>query len=580
MIRHRSPVPRLLPAVALVLLAAACGRGEQAAPPAPRTVLLTDDAPFDGAPDVAPDSTFLVFVSDRGGVRKLYRMDLPSGDVRALTGGPAVESDPRISPDGGRVAFVRREPTGGSLWILDAAGGTPAAVAADTSGLATPAWSPDGARLLAVSGARGLVLAEVPATGRSALVPADWPVPEDASDPWWAADGTLVYRSGPPEAGDLYALDTAAASTPRRLTRTDWDERSPCLRDGVLAFIADPGGVPQVQVARWPGEEPLASEALDSGRRTASRPVVWPGGGSVVYGERGGWAIATRPVNGGETTVLVPPEADNRHPVFDAEARNVFYTSDVDGNDEIYVVEVASLTVANLTTNPGRDFEPDFCPPLHRLVFVTERDGDENILTIDESGLDETVLAPSPARDVEPRFSPTGAEVAFVSDRAGSPDIWRVATGLAEPAPGDSTGGEPVRVTGNDHGAEHFPAWVEDGAALVFDADWSGRESLWRIDARNGGPAVPIPADTAAGSWDAHAAADPGGTRIVFTRCLGGDRDLWILELDGGKAVRAVSDPRTQEDHASFSPDGRNLVFQKGGAVNLVRRELTGSRRR
>jgi TolB protein len=405
------------------------------------------------------------------------------------------------------------------------------------------------------------------ATGEIPGEPAGWPVPVDASEPTWGADGTVVYRAGPPGAGDLYAYDPAGPAGPRPVTQTPFDERSPALRDGVLAYLANPEGHDRVRVLRL-GTGAEVPVELGRDPRNCFDPAVWPGGGSVVYTEEAGWAIRTRPAAGGEASTPVPPDAGNFDPVFDADARNIFFTSDRDGNDEIYVVELEAYTVANLTTNPGRDFEPDFSPATHRLVFTSERDGNQEILSIDESGLDEVFLAPDPARDSEPRFSPDGTRVAFVSDRAGSPDIWIV----------DAAGGEPARLTTDRTAAERYPAWVEGGSAIVYQSDRGGVERLWRIPAA-GGAAAPVSVDSEAGSRDTRPSASPDGKRVVFTRERNGDRDLWILDLASGRTAPAVTDSLNQDDGGSWSPDGSTLVYQSGGDRNLFRRALAGAER-
>ncbi len=558
-------------AASIALALTACGGASEKGTPGPRVNALTGRAAADRGADVSPDSTYLVFISDRDGGDDLYRMDFPTKAVTRLTRTAADESDPAVSPDGKSVAFIRTEPRGSSLWLLQNLGGdsdTATRTATDTSGLASPAWSPDGSRILCVSGARGFVLFPAGvATGELPGAPVDWPLPVDASEPAWGADGTVVYRAGAPGAGDLYAYDPAGSAGPRPVTRTPFDERSPSLRDGVLAYLANPEGHYRVHVLR-PGTGVEAAVELGRDPRNCFDPAVWPGGGSVVYTEEAGWAIKTRPAAGGEASTPVPPDAGNFDPVFDADARNIFFTSDRDGNDEIYVVEMEGYTVANLTTNPGRDFEPDMSPATHRLVFTTEREGNLEILSIDESGLDEVFLAPGPARDSEPRFSPDGTRVAFVSDRAGSPDIWIV----------DAAGGEPARLTTDGSAAERFPTWVEGGSAIVYQSDRGGEERLWRIPAA-GGEAAPVSLDSEAGSRDTRPSASPDGERVVFTRERGGDRDLWILDLASGRAVPAVTDSLNQDDAGSWSPDGSTLVYQSGGARNLIRRALVGAER-
>jgi Tol biopolymer transport system component len=557
-------------------LLVACAPREEAPPPPPRWTALTSGAAYDGEADVAPDSSFVVFVSTRDGVRGLYRLGVRSGEVTAIVETDETISSPAIFPvhkviyaAARRIAYI----TGGRLatcWM----DGTNPRIFTELPAGSSPTWSPDGARILYVSTEGAFMLADVDA---GTVAPAGWPLPEGASEPMWSASGTVVFLAGPAGHGDIYAFDPSRSDPPRRVTHTEWDERAPYLRDGLLAFTANPDGAYRPFAMRMDAREGTPPERLGPARTQAMDPVVWPGGESVLVSEEGGWAIRFRAVAGGEASTAVPPDADHRDPVFDAATKNIFYTSDADGNDDIYVVDLSDGNVANMTTSLERDLEPDFSPATHRLVFVAEREGNTEIMSIDESGLDELILAPSPAQDAEPSLSPDGSRVAFASNRAGSYDIWIV----------DAAGGEPVRVTTDDRGNERHPTWVDEGRALVFSADWISSGAADRVP----GPQFPaglgrIDVDTGKVTEltsgrdplasDTNPTANIDGTYVVFTRTLRDDADLWVLDLATGKAAPAVVDSLQNEDNGAYSPDGSTLTYQEGAARNLVRRYLSG----
>ncbi len=119
------------------------------------------------------------------------------------------------------------------------------------------------------------------------------------------------------------------------------------------------------------------------------------------------------------------------------------------------------------------------------------------------------------------------------------------------------------------------PCWGagELAGAIVFAAPDSAHVALWRMPAA-GGAATLLTSDPVAGAADSEPAVSPDGQWICFTRQRRGDRDLWLINTRVGRARSFVANPRGQEGHAEWSPDGRRLVYETGGAVNLYRADV------
>lgn len=90
----------------------------------------------------------LVFHSNRSGSDQLYRLDLDSGAVAALTEGPAVHEAPVVSPDGTTIALVRTEGEASRIAVLDRATGAVRALLDPGWRYAAAQWAPDGTALL------------------------------------------------------------------------------------------------------------------------------------------------------------------------------------------------------------------------------------------------------------------------------------------------------------------------------------------------------------------------------------------------------------------------------------------------
>jgi Tol biopolymer transport system component len=83
--------------------------------------LLTDD-PSDTGPEISPDGSTIVFMSERAGNWEVYRMDLDGQNLEALTTDDSSDGLPTWSPDGTRIAFVSNRDGQWSVWTMNSDG--------------------------------------------------------------------------------------------------------------------------------------------------------------------------------------------------------------------------------------------------------------------------------------------------------------------------------------------------------------------------------------------------------------------------------------------------------------------------
>ena len=105
-------------------------------------------------PQFSPDSTRLVFMSDRTGSRDLWISDDSGATARQLTTmGDA--GTPRWSPDGKKIAFDSHVHKYTAVWMIDASGGAPRLLVAGDFDNSVPNWSHDGKYLYFASNRTG-----------------------------------------------------------------------------------------------------------------------------------------------------------------------------------------------------------------------------------------------------------------------------------------------------------------------------------------------------------------------------------------------------------------------------------------
>jgi TolB protein len=118
------------------------------------------------------------------------------------------------------------------------------------------------------------------------------------------------------------------------------------------------------------------------------------------------------------------------HPAYDGEpawapdGASIAFSSNRDGDLDIYVLDVASGQIRQITDSPAPDYQPTWAPDSRQLAFTSWRDGNQEIYAIGLS--DSSLFGPAPALNLTdhpaPDHSPAwGADgrLAFVSDREG-----------------------------------------------------------------------------------------------------------------------------------------------------------------
>lgn len=160
-------------------------------------------------------------------------------------------------------------------------------------------------------------------------------------------------------------------------------------------------------------------------------------------------------------------------------------------------------------------------------------------------------LTTHPGRDFDPVLSPDGRWLAFCSDRSGNPDIW------IKPFPR----GTAVQVTRHPSD-DTEPAWMPDGKRLVFVSKRRDAEGdLWSVRIHSDGSPHGEPEQWT--NWlgfDGHPSVSPDGRRIVFSSRRSGQTDLWLLSVDSKRTVRLTCLGGT---HPAWSPGGDRIAFSR-----------------
>lgn len=227
----------------------------------------------------------------------------------------------------------------------------------------------------------------------------------------------------------------------------------------------------------------------------------------------------------------------------------VAFTSERDGNPEIYVVNADGSNPRRLTDNPALDGSPAWSPGGGQIAFFSTRDGNAEIYVMNADGSNQHRLTDNPAPDSYPAWSPDGTRIAFVSERDGNSEVYVM----------NADGSDPRRLT-DEAAVDAYPAWSPNGREIAFVSAREGAAEVFMMDA-DGSNVRRVTSLFGANGW--YPAWAPGGTLMTFTSERGGEADIYRMTPAGDNVVR-LTEKSGWLTTTDWSPDGQWIAFSAG----------------
>ncbi len=231
----------------------------------------------------------------------------------------------------------------------------------------------------------------------------------------------------------------------------------------------------------------------------------------------------------------------------------IAFTSDRDGNNEIYIMNPDGTAQTNLTRNKASDFQPAWSPTGAQILFASTREGMSNLYLMDADGANVKKVFNDFRSRSAPAWSPDGRQISYIRDD-GARELYIAS--LSEKIE------KRIAPVGRFDG---YSNWSADGTKIVFDAPLRQGNTTSRIHVFNlvnrqqtvlfG--EVPL-TSMSTPVWS------PSTDKIVFTWFEGGNSSIYTVNSDGDDPERIVQ-PLAGFSTANpdWSPNGNALVYER-----------------
>lgn len=305
------------------------------------------------------------------------------------------------------------------------------------------------------------------------------------TDPMFSPDGKTIAFTGQYDGNTDVYIVPASGGEPKRLTfNPEADQVRGWTPDGKSILFASPlrslTGMPMLYTVSKDGGLPVQLPFPEGHQASFSAD-----GTHIAYVPKVQFQAAWKRYRGGQTypiwvgrlsdSVVYEIPRDNSNdfnPMWVGD--KIYFLSDRDGRNELFVYETSNKSIRKLVSNSGFDFKSASAGP---GGIVIERFGSIHLYDIASGRLNQVPIEiNADFREVRPRYinptanitslsiSPTGARVA-VTARG---DVFNV----------PAVRGETVNLTQSSGSHQRFASWSPDGKSLAYMSDERGDYEL------------------------------------------------------------------------------------------------------
>lgn len=476
------------------------------------------------------------------------------------------------SADGSKIVFWKYSDNGAAAYLSNADGTAAAKLPFAPENIA---WAPDGSKFAFQASALGekkLASTEVLVFGLK-----DQQVTEITSnaafdgDPGWSPDGgTIVFASDRDGNYEIYSMK-ADGSEVRRLTNNPGHDSFPKFSpDGTLIsfnsnFEAE---TTDIYLIRTDGSgliRLVSSKGNDLSRNGWSPDGTKFAYNSDVEGNDDIFVIDVDPFR--PALVLEMPNAELQTPAYSPDGRKIVFTAEFpDKHSELRVFDKASGRSDVIVKTSSPKNYPQWSPDGNWIAFGQEVNGRWDVFKVRPDGSELTNLTNDPASDSVPVWSPDSAAIYFRSNRNAESDTAEI---FKMNADGSNLTLLPIR-----KGKVGWPTMSLKGNELVFAADREtnalSKFDIYAMDLATGVERCVV----SRLDNDTQPSVSPDGKRVAFVSIGDGDSEIYIVNADGTMPLRLTRNS-AKDLFPSLSADASAVLFTSNRSGRSAIYEIT-----
>ncbi len=209
-------------------------------------------------------------------------------------------------------------------------------------------------------------------------------------------------------------------------------------------------------------------------------------------------------------------------------------------------IEIIGWAINKDWTLEGKPRSLDVEYSTKKIVFTSNKNGNEDIFSMNLDGSELTQLTDHPGMDAYPSVSPNGEKIVYTSDIDGSWQLVLI----------NWDGTEKVQIT-NNREKNGYPAWSFDSRYIFFEMYIDGDWELYRMDS-DGSNVKRLTFNPNADDW--HPYSHPFQCKVFYESGTVGHEDIYIMDCDG-ENIKKVSENNRRKRIPAISIDAKLIAF-------------------